>query len=578
MIVVLGVVIAALAGAPGTPALPDLSNAEPQVRAAIENARRQVLDDPTSAQRWGRYGSLLGVHEFLLESVAAYETAARLAPGDFRWPYLAGVRLAQENPAASRAALERALRINDRYAPLHLRYAATMSRLGESEAARASYQRAVELDPRSAPAHAGLGRRLLEDGDQEGALLHLRRALELDPQCRAALTGLVAHARRTGDREAAERYAGLAAAAPKDHIEDELLDAVERMALGTSAVLVRVEGYVQAGRLQSARQELARLIAGNPGSARGRTRLGELLLNDEQLEAAVEQFRAAVELDPVLVRPRLGLARALSRAGDLPEARREYESVLAGHPTSAEAHNGLAVCLAKMGLYEGAAEHFALAVRLAPEDVRSRVGYGQALYYLGDHQSAVDALEEIVRDAPEPWDDWTVEAAAHMGLALIELNRREEAVDLLTRALAIEPGRAELRLALANLLIAAGRDRQAVGVLQAGLILNPGAGNMAIMLATLLATSPDDDVRDGQQALRIARRWVDATQRRNAAALDVLACACAEVGSFDQAIAAAEEALAILRRQAQAELAEGVEQRLELFKQGKPHRWEREEH
>lgn len=571
MKVLVAVVCAALAATPEPPVLPDLSGAEPQVRTVIEEAHAQVVREPGAAAPWGRYASLLGVHEFVAESVSAYQVAGQLDPGSFRWPYLQGVRLAEENPDAALASFERALELNDEYAPLHLRYASLMLRRGHPDAALRSYERAVELDRLNPAAHAGLGQRLLAIGQQDRALRHLRRALRLDPQCRAALTGLVAYYSRTGDRSTADRYARKAAAAPKAYLKDEIVEEVNEQSIGTAAVLTRVWVHMQAGRRGEARKELERLIDANPDSAPGRTRLGELYLEDGRLTPAIEQFRAALAVDPTLVKPRLGLAGALSRAELLQEAQREYQAVLADHPTSAVAHEGLGAVLARMGRIEESADHFRRATEFAPDSRRARVGYAQVLLARGRFEAVLDALAPLLDEAEEPWDEWTREAAATTGVALARLGRNEEALELLTQALAIDPARGQLRHTLATVLIALRRDAEAAATLRRGLILDPADGNMAITLATLMATSPDDDVRDGARAVRVAEQWVASTERRSVIALDALACAYAEVGRFDEAVSLAEEALEKARAQ-DLKSAREIADRLETFRQGRPHR------
>ena len=566
-----GVVWAALAGAPQPPTLPDLSGAEPQVTAAIEKAHARVLADLSLARRWGRYATLLGVHEYAADSVIAYETAGRLDPTNFRWPYLCGVRLAQENPEASLAAFERALKLNDRYVPLLVGHAMMMTRQGDSEAAIAAYRRVIELNEQSVFAHARLGQRLLEAGELEQAEHHVRRAMELDPHCRAALTAYVMYCRIVGDRAAAAESAQRAAGAATCDPPDTLLAEVEQQAVGTTAVLARVEGHLRDGRRAAARRELTVLIEGNPASAPARSRLAELLLENGAVQAALDQYREALVHDPALARARLGLARALSRSDRTDEARAEYEALLADHPTSADAHNGLALCLAKSGDLQGAAESFRRAVVLAPANRRLRAGYGQSLYYLGKHDLAVEVLSPLVGETLEP-DDVSLDAAAHLALAYAQLGRSKEASEVLVAALAVAPRRADLRRALADHLITDGRHAEAVTVLQQGLDLRPDAGNMAMTLARLLATSPSDEVRDGPRALDLAEHWVDVTNHRNVTALEVLAYAYAEVGRFDDAIATAQQLLTYARRNDEAQLADDIANRLELFRQGKPYR------
>ena len=71
----------------------------------------------------------------------------------------------------------------------------------------------------------------------------------------------------------------------------------------------------------------------------------------------------------------------------------------------------------------------------------------------------------------------------------------------------------------------------------------PDSPRMLDELAWLLATYPDSKSRDGAEAVRLAERACDLTERRILALLDTLAAAYAETGDFPRAISAAEEAL-----------------------------------
>jgi hypothetical protein len=71
----------------------------------------------------------------------------------------------------------------------------------------------------------------------------------------------------------------------------------------------------------------------------------------------------------------------------------------------------------------------------------------------------------------------------------------------------------------------------------------PDSPRMLDELAWLLATYPDPNVRDGAEAVRLAERACELTDRGNAALLATLAAAYAETRDFSRGVAAAEEAL-----------------------------------
>jgi tetratricopeptide (TPR) repeat protein len=514
---------------------------------------------------------VLIVHEFLSEAITAYETAARLDPSDFHWPYQVAARLSAEEPMVSLEYFERALRARDDYAPLHVRYGGILAQMGKTDAALTSYRRAVELDRRNAFAHAGLGKCLLDVGDQEQAKLHLYRAIRLNPRCRPALSATADYWRRAGDLDEAGVFAARAAGVADIAAPDPVLTAVERMGVSTTAVLTRADALVYAGRTAEARWEVRKLVEDNPDSSHGRRALGKLYVEEKNYDQAVEQFRAALEVAPEFAPARLDLAHALTQMTRFDDARQEYETVLAANQASAEAHRGRAVCLAAKGNVPEAVESFRRAVELDPEDRQTRIGYGKALYYAGDDKAALEILRPEANAAGDKLDRIAVEAIGFTGLALGRQGRHEEAVELLERATTAAPAQANLRLGWAGALVGLGRDAEAVKVLQQGLDLNPRAGRIALQLVLLLSTSSQDAVRDGQRAVRLGEQWVRSTQGRRAAVLDALACGYAEVGRYTDAVRAAQRALAIASEGDRSALAASISQHLEHFRQDKPY-------
>lgn len=87
--------------------------------------------------------------------------------------------------------------------------------------------------------------------------------------------------------------------------------------------------------------------------------------------------------------------------------------------------------------------------------------------------------------------------------------------------------------------------------------------------AWLLATSPFDQVRNGQQAVTLALQAV--SRNRSPGYLDTLAAAYAETGKFDRAVATQREALALVP-EGEVALAEELESHLDAFESGDPWR------
>lgn len=86
-------------------------------------------------------------------------------------------------------------------------------------------------------------------------------------------------------------------------------------------------------------------------------------------------------------------------------------------------------------------------------------------------------------------------------------------------------------------------------------------------LAWLLSTCPEGRFRDGPRALKLAKHACKLSDYENAAIVDTLAAAYAEIGNFEEAIKWQEKAIKLAENAwVQGQLID----HLELYKQGRP--------
>ena len=95
---------------------------------------------------------------------------------------------------------------------------------------------------------------------------------------------------------------------------------------------------------------------------------------------------------------------------------------------------------------------------------------------------------------------------------------------------------------------------------------------IARRLAWVFATAPQEDVRDGQQALKLARRAAELTAGRDAHCLHTLAVALAENEQFEEAIHIARRALSMAEREDQRALVSQIKASLTGYEQKQPFR------
>ncbi len=94
------------------------------------------------------------------------------------------------------------------------------------------------------------------------------------------------------------------------------------------AQLQAAKSRLECGDNKGCREALAQLLARNPRQLEGRLMLAEVLLSDQQLDAAEEQFRKAAELQPNDARIEHGLGPALEAQGRSAEAIAQFQRAL----------------------------------------------------------------------------------------------------------------------------------------------------------------------------------------------------------------------------------------------------------
>ncbi len=227
--------------------------------------------------------------------------------------------------------------------------------------------------------------------------------------------------------------------------------------------------------------------------------------------------------------------------------------------------------LAKLELQRGHREAAISAVRemtaLAPGEPRSHFAAATIFAAAGDAQGAqqsVDAALAIDEDKS---------SVLHEAARTVMLwGDAAQAIVQLRRALELKPGDPSIRLDLATILQLQGDLTTAIAEYRQLLANDPSSYDGANNLAWLLATSADADVRNGVEAVRLAESACQGTGRKVAAYLGTLAAAYAEVGRFDDAVAATEEAQALAQGGGQTALAEHLSERRTQYLRREPYR------
>ena len=251
-----------------------------------------------------------------------------------------------------------------------------------------------------------------------------------------------------------------------------------------------------------------------------------------RFDEAIEYYRKALQINPNFSDALNNLGNALAARGQSDEAIENYRKAIQINPNFSEALNNLGVALAAKGRFDEAIDNYRKAIQINPNDC--------------------DALDNL-------------------GVALAAKGRFDEAIENFRKAIRINPNRPETFFHLGMTLDQLGRTREAVAQYREALRLNPNLAGPLNNLAWLLAAGPDDELRNGAEAVRLAQRACELTHYGEPLFLVTLAAAYAEAGRFPEAVAMADKAEQLATTAGSKELAGKIQQLLELYRAGKPY-------
>src|SRR6266700_5987416 len=181
-------------------------------------------------------------------------------------------------------------------------------------------------------------------------------------------------------------------------------------------------------------------------SAAKHRRQGSAYLDQHDISRALEEFRAAVEVDPQDAASHDYLGVALAESGKIEQAAAEFERAVRLSTNSPQAHFHLALAYDKLARTLDAIRQYEAALRLRPDFLDARYALSADCWKLGDREGAIRLLQQIVQANPP----FAAEVHYNLGIELRQVGRLEEATEELKAALRLDPRSVQSHLALAQ--------------------------------------------------------------------------------------------------------------------------------
>lgn len=383
---------------------------------------------------------------------------------------------------------------------------------GRLEAALDCYHHVLELEPENPDALHLVGLVHHQRGAHAQALRWLQRAAERSPNCwlYESSLGCALHALGRVEEASAHHAKAVELAPDQPALRNNLASA-----------------YQDLGRLAEAEELYRQAIAASPDYADAHYNLANVLRQSQRSDLAVAEYERAIQINPQYRQAHVNLANMLLAEGRLEEATRRYRWALEIEPSDAETHSNLALALLMTGQFDEAERAAERALALQPAhpqapalrdaarrrerprtvDGRPRLAATASPGRITDsrwglHDATLDeayrhALDlhkrgqqfeiaegiyrEILRQQPAHAD-----ATYKLGVLLRQTGRSEQAIDVLARAITLDPQRPGSYFHQASALLELERKEEAIAPLKTTIGLRPDFGEAYLNLGAVL--------------------------------------------------------------------------------------------
>lgn len=162
------------------------------------------------------------------------------------------------------------------------------------------------------------------------------------------------------------------------------------------------QGVIRYGRtdFQGAEMLLRQALLIDPNLAAARTYLGNIMLQQNRLDAAVQEYSEAVRIDPNFAEGYFNLGLGLQKQGQQEAAITAYRQALTINPTMVGAYYNMGLALYEQGRFADAIASYQQAISLDDRNPNAYFNLAIALQQQGQNQAAMNAYRQVVQINP----------------------------------------------------------------------------------------------------------------------------------------------------------------------------------
>ena len=189
------------------------------------------------------------------------------------------------------------------------------------------------------------------------------------------------------------------------------------------------------------------------------------------------------------------------------------------------------------------------------------------LYINGDTNAAIDHLREAVRLNP-----LLTHSHYNLGAFLMQQGHYDQALPELQTTLNLDPHFPSAEEALADVYGALGRDSEAIIHWRKALVQQPNGISVLVGATRVLASSQDNRVRNGAEAVALRRGPTPSHQAMTQPSSIRWLPLMPKPENYPKAVASENRALGLMSSKQNNSLVQGIRQRMQLFEASKPFR------